>query len=98
MTNSAPNKVVSLSDYDRGKRPEGSGLLVECRDMAADLLAKSLTRMLDRVDESLFELAESALSTEVRCLYLDARAKALAHRASIEAEFRRGFVSGLIAS
>ena len=94
MTNSAPNKVVSLSDYDRGKRPEGSGLLVECRDMAADLLAKSLTRMLDRVDESLFELAESALSTEVRCLYLDARAKALAHRASIEAEFRRNFVSG----
>lgn len=94
MNNTAPNKVVSLSDYDRGKRSEGSGLLVECRDMAADLLAKSLSRMLDRVDESLFELAESALSTEVRLLYLDARSKALAHRASIEADFRRNFVSG----
>lgn len=69
-------------------------MLVECRDMAADLLAKSLSRMLDRVDESLFELAESALSTEVRCLYLDARAKALAHRSSIEAEFRRNFITG----
>lgn len=94
MNNTVPNKVVSLSDYDRGKRPEGSGLLVECRDMAADLLAKSLSRMLDRVDESLFELAESALSTEVRLLYLDARSKALAHRASIEADFRRNFVAG----
>ncbi len=94
MNNTVPNKVVSLSDYDRAKRPEGSGLLVECRDMAADLLSKSLTKMLDRVDESLFELAENALSTEVRMLYLDARAKALAHRASIESEFRKNFVSG----
>lgn len=94
MNNTVPNKVVSLSDYDRAKRPEGSGLLVECRDMAADLLCKSLTKMLDRVDESLFELAENALSSEVRVLYLDARAKALAHRAGIESEFRRNFVSG----
>jgi hypothetical protein len=94
MNNTVPNKVVSLSDYDRAKRPEGSGLLVECRDMAADLLSKSLTKMLDRVDESLFELAENALSTEVRMLYLDARSKALAHRASIESEFRKNFVSG----
>ncbi len=94
MNNTVPNKVVSLSDYDRAKRPEGNGLLVECRDMAADLLSKSLTKMLDRVDESLFELAENALSTEVRMLYLDARSKALAHRAAIESEFRKNFVSG----
>lgn len=94
MNNTVPNKVVSLSDYDRAKRPEGSGLLVECRDMAADLLCKSLTKMLDRVDESLFELAENALSSEVRILYLDARAKALAHRAGIESEFRKNFIGG----
>lgn len=94
MNNTVPNKVVSLSDYDRAKRPEGSGLLVECRDMAADLLCKSLTKMLDRVDESLFELAENALSSEVRVLYLDARAKALAHRAGIESEFRKNFIGG----
>jgi len=94
MNSTAPNNVVSLSEHDRFKRPEGSNPLVECRDMAADLLARSLARMLDRIDESLYELAENALNTDVQRLYLDARANARAYRSSIEADFRRNFVSG----
>ncbi|MEW9898322.1 DUF1631 domain-containing protein [Chitinivorax sp. PXF-14] len=97
MNNTAPNKVVSLSDYDKARKPvagEQGSLLSECRDMAAELLSKSLGKMLDRIEESLFELAEKALSTDVRQMYMEARSKALEHRSGVEAEFRRNFLQG----
>ncbi|WP_137937225.1 DUF1631 domain-containing protein [Chitinivorax sp. B] len=96
MNNTAPNNIVSLSEYDKARRvgSDTVSLLNECRDMAAELLSKSLSKMLDRIEESLFELAEKALNHDVRNVYMEARGKALAHRSAVEAEFRRNFLQG----
>ncbi|MBB5020199.1 hypothetical protein HNQ59_003516 [Chitinivorax tropicus] len=96
MNNTAPKNIVSLSEYDKARKvgSETISLLNECRDMAAELLSKSLSKMLDRIEESLFELAEKALNHDVRNVYLEARGKALAHRDAIESEFRRNFLQG----
>jgi hypothetical protein len=73
---------------------ESISMLASCRDLAADLLCKSLSTMLDRIEESLFDLAEKAGDRDSANLYLQARGEAQAKRAAIEAEFRRQFVDG----
>lgn len=76
------------------KKPESPNMLMSCRDLAADLLSKSLTTMLDKIEESLFELADKALDRETYNLYMEARGQAQSKRSEIEAEFRRRFVEG----
>ncbi|WP_460536883.1 DUF1631 domain-containing protein [Chitinimonas naiadis] len=69
-------------------------MLTSCRDLAADLLSKSLVTMLDKIEESLFELADKALDRESYNLYMEARGQAQSKRSEIEMEFRRRFVEG----
>ncbi|MFC4158086.1 DUF1631 domain-containing protein [Chitinimonas lacunae] len=75
-------------------KPETLAMLSSCRDLAADLLCRSLSSMLDKIEESLFELAEKAGDRDTQNLYLQARGESQAKRAAIEAEFRRQFVAG----
>ncbi len=75
-------------------KPESLSMLNSCRDLAADLLSKSLTTMLDKIEESLFELADKALDRDSYNLYMEARGQAQSKRSEIEAEFRRRFVEG----
>ncbi|WP_374347617.1 DUF1631 domain-containing protein [Chitinimonas sp.] len=76
------------------KLPEASSMLSSCRDLAAELLSHSLSTMLDKIEESLFELADKALDRETYNLYMQARGEAQAKRAAIEEEFRRRFIDG----
>ncbi|WP_169730209.1 DUF1631 domain-containing protein [Chitinimonas koreensis] len=76
------------------KKPENASMLSSCRDLAADLLSKSLSTMLDKIEESLFELADKALDRDTYNLYMEARGQAQQKRADLEMEFRRRFVEG----
>ena len=67
-------------------------MIADCRELALKRMASSLSGMLDRVEDDLFELAEKALDRESQNAYLDARAAARDQRASIEATFGRHFV------
>jgi len=92
------NRVVSLRHEDAGpksmSKPESLAMLSTCRDLAADLLSKSLTAMLDKIEESLFNLADGAAERDMQNLYMQARGEAQAKRTAIEVEFRRQFVDG----
>lgn len=92
------NRVVSLRHEDAGpksmSKPESLAMLSTCRDLAADLLSKSLTAMLDKIEESLFNLADGATERDMQNLYMQARGEAQAKRTAIEVEFRRQFVDG----
>ncbi|MBV8466634.1 MAG: DUF1631 domain-containing protein [Burkholderiales bacterium] len=81
------NKAMTL-------QTETLNTLSSCRDLAADLLSKSLSTMLDKIEESLFELAEKALDRDSSNLYLQARGEAQSKRTDIENEFRRRFIEG----
>jgi hypothetical protein len=55
-------------------------------------MGEALSRMLDCVEDELFELAESAKDREQQNTYLDARSQARAKRGAIEATFRAHFL------
>jgi len=76
------------------QKPDVHNTLASCRDLAAELLSSSLSNMLDKIEESLFELADKALDRDSQNLYLQARGESQAKRAEIEREFRRRFVEG----
>jgi hypothetical protein len=92
---SSGNNVVSLGDHPRAKArltpQESATVLGGCRDLALDRLSRSLTGMLDRVEEELFTLAASATDRDAQNVFLDARSHARAKRPMMEASFRRHF-------
>lgn len=73
--------------------PNADRLLNQCREMAIDRLGKSLTAMLDKVEETLWSMAESTTDREERDLYMQAKDQAKAQRAAIEDQFRKRFES-----
>lgn len=94
-----PRKVAAMHQENAPKKPpmkaaDSVAMLSTCRDLAADLLSKSLTAMLDKIEDSLFKLAEDATDRDKQNLYLQARGEAQSKRSSIEVEFRRQFVEG----
>ena len=66
-------------------------MLRGCRDLALDRLAQALSSMLDRVEEELFALAESATDPESQGIFLDARSHARARRTVMQSAFRIHF-------
>ena len=76
MAQSPKGNVVPLGDHVRAKarlsKKESSEMLVGCRELALDRMARALSGMLDRVEDDLFELAEKALERESQNAYLDA--------------------------
>ncbi|HEX4944244.1 MAG TPA: DUF1631 domain-containing protein, partial [Usitatibacteraceae bacterium] len=71
---------------------ESAGVLTDCRDLALGRIVKALAGVLDRVEDELFQLAESSRDRETQNLYLDARTQARGRRPVIEAAFRRQFL------
>jgi hypothetical protein len=55
-------------------------------------MARSLSGMLDRLEDDLFDLAEKAVDRESQNTYLDARSQAREKRSVMEATFSRHFV------
>jgi Protein of unknown function (DUF1631) len=91
-----PDNVVPLGDHPRA-RPrltprESADVLTGCRELAVERMARSLSGMLDKLEDDLFQLAEKALDRESQNTFLDARAKAREKRPSMESAFRSHFV------
>lgn len=61
--------------------------------MAVERLSGSLTSMLDKVEETLWTMAESTTDRDERDLYMQAKDQAKAQRAAIEKQFRQRFES-----
>ncbi|MGH9579199.1 MAG: DUF1631 family protein, partial [Terriglobales bacterium] len=96
MANAANGKVLAMGDHPRAKSrlspQETAGVLKDCREIALERIARSLSGMLDRVEDDLFELAEKSVDRDAQNLYLDARAQAREKRPVIETAFRRHFI------
>ena len=96
MANATNGKVVSLGDHARARSKltpqESAGVMKDCRELALKRIVGSLSGMLDRIEDDLFELAEKSHDREAQNVYLDARAKARENRPIIESTFRSHFV------
>ncbi len=96
MAQPASGKVVPLGEHPRAKarlsKKESADMLADCRELARDRMARTLSGMLDRAEDDLFDLAEKSLDRESQNVYLDARAQAREKRAAIEATFGLHFV------
>lgn len=71
---------------------ESIKLLHDCRDRAMTHLMRSLQGMLDKVDDTLFDLAEKSQSNAVQSAYFDAMREVRLRRQRMEEEFRRRFL------
>lgn len=70
-------------------------LLHNCRDIAALHLAEALPGMMDRVDDSLFELAEKAENNTAQSFYFEAMREVRIQRSGIEAKFNAQLMEGI---
>lgn len=71
---------------------ESITLLNECRDVAAEWLAKSLDTMLGQLENVLFEQSDQAFDRNKANLLLESRAMVQARRHELEKHFRANFV------
>ncbi|MBU2478794.1 MAG: DUF1631 domain-containing protein [Gammaproteobacteria bacterium] len=90
--------IVQLNEYEKARggisRQEAVGLLRECREVVTRTLSASLVRMMGKVDDALFELAEKAESNAVQSLYFDAMREVRLKRASMEIGFKAQLIEG----
>jgi serine/threonine protein phosphatase PrpC len=71
---------------------ESIRLLNDCRDKAIAHLMRALQDMLDKVDDTLFDLAEKSESDAAQSAYFDAMREVRLRRQRMEEEFRRRFL------
>ncbi len=90
--------IVQLNEFEKARsgitRQEAVGLLRECREVVTRTLSASLVRMMGKVDDALFELAEKAESNAVQSLYFDAMREVRLKRASMEIGFKAQLIEG----
>jgi hypothetical protein len=72
-------------------RPDTRPLVTELRELLATRLGHALHRMMEKVDDALFELAEKSENMQSQSLYFDAMREVRLKRASIEEGFRAHF-------
>ena len=92
----APDNVVPLGDHPKARARltprESADVLTGCRELAVERMARSLSGMLDKLEDDLFQLAEKAGDRDSQNTFLDARAKAREKRPAMERAFRSHFV------
>ncbi|MGH8726667.1 MAG: DUF1631 domain-containing protein [Burkholderiales bacterium] len=71
---------------------ESPELLRDCRDKALERLLETLSLMLGKLDDILFDLANKATGLNDYNLYLAAKGKVAERRQAIETEFKRRFI------
>ena len=90
--------IVQLSEFEKARtgvsRQEAVGLLRECREVAFRRLSAAMTRMLGKVDDTLFEWAEKSQQKPDQNLYFDAMRAVRLKRASMEIAFKTQLVEG----
>ena len=90
MSETTHRNVVHFGKH--GKADQSANLISECRNMASEKLAKSLSDMMGRVDDALFELAEKAQNNIEQSHYFDAMRDVRLKRANIESGFRKQLI------
>ncbi len=91
MSDTNHRNVVHFDKHGKADH-QGASLISECRNMASEKLAGSLSDMMGRVDDALFELAEKAENNIEQSHYFDAMRDVRLKRASIESEFRKQLI------
>ena len=90
--------IVHIDDFERARKgfssQEAVGLLRECRELTLRTLSAALVRMMGKVDDALFELAEKAENNAVQSLYFDAMREVRLKRASMEIGFKAQLMEG----
>ena len=91
-------RVVHMNEYERSRRgPDQrrrNELLRACRDKAKQHLCAAVGRMLDKVDDALFELAEKAENNAVQSQYFDAMREVRIKRSDMERIFQTTLIDG----
>ncbi len=96
IDHTAPSATQALSKEQHAANlsvSNADALLKQCRNMAQERLGSSLTSMLDKVEETLWGMAEATTDRETRDLYIQAKDKAKGQRAAIEEQFKKRFES-----
>lgn len=96
MTKSDPKSKI----IDLGKRAEAGTsrklgeLLSQCESKTIEISGKGLQSLFERVDDSLFDMAERADSNQVQTQYFDGMREIRRQRSKVESEFRRQISRG----
>ncbi len=97
MSSNAASNVIPMREFDRPtpnpQEAQFERLLKECQGLATERLSKSVSAMLDKVEDALWGLADHTQDRELRDLYITAKDKALAQRKSIEEQFRSNYLA-----
>ncbi len=95
MTEQPTSNIIEMKDVPRQGMKEGSILrpdLVEsCRKDALEHLGNALSSMLDRLDDTLFELANKASDDSTQTIYFDAMRDLRKHREKMEEDFLKRY-------
>jgi len=90
--------IIHMNEFERTRRglsqQESTALLRECRELGLSRLGEALKRMMDGVDDALFELAEKAENNAQQTQYFDAMREVRLKRAAMEAAFRAQLLEG----
>jgi hypothetical protein len=90
--------IVHLNEFERSRKgfssQEAVGLLRECREVTIRRLIAALVRMMGKVDDTLFELAEKAENNAIQSLYFDAMREVRLKRSSMEIGFKAQLMEG----
>ena len=93
MDKNRPQNIVNITDYKSNMKTRDIGslqLLNECRDFMTDRLSQSLSVMLDKADDVLFDLAQKGGARE-HPFYFNAMREVRLKRTGIEAGFKEYF-------
>ena len=97
MSNNAGLNVVPMRDFSRPapspQEAQFQRLLKECQALALERLLGSVSAMLDKVEDSLWRLADQTQDRELRDRYIAAKDKALEHRKHIEEQYRANYLT-----
>lgn len=91
-------RVVHMNEYERSRKgPDQrrtNELLRACRDQAKQHLCEAVGRMLDKVDDALFGLAEKAENNTIQSQYFDAMREVRIKRSEMERIFQTALIDG----
>ncbi|MEO8629402.1 MAG: DUF1631 family protein, partial [Betaproteobacteria bacterium] len=97
MSNNAGSNVIPMRDLDASspdpQAAQFQRLLKECQTLAWERIATSVSAMLDKVDDSLWGLADQTQDRELRDLIISAKDKALSQRKLIETQFHDNYLA-----
>jgi hypothetical protein len=91
MKKTTVNNVINMNEYlaDTGKN--SNELLDECRDLMNTRLSQSVSTMMDKVDDMLFDLTHQTSDVNVRARYFYAMREMRLKRHDIESDFEAKF-------